>query len=65
LIDEKWFKNKYIALMANAIKKKIPETTRILIVVLGDSTLVAKVIINVDARNTKVPKLKRNLFAPK
>jgi hypothetical protein len=64
LIDEKWFKNKYIALMANAIKKKIPETTRILIVVLGDSTLVAKVIINVDARNTKVPKLKRNLFAP-
>jgi hypothetical protein len=50
--------------MANATKKKIPETTRILVVVLGDSKLVAIVIVKVDARNTKVPKLKRYLFTP-
>jgi hypothetical protein len=50
--------------MLNAIKKKIPETTRIFMVVLGDSKLAPIVIAQDVAIKTKLPKHKIVLFSP-
>tara|TARA_B110000967_G_C18566251_1_gene402596 strand:+ start:395 stop:574 length:180 start_codon:yes stop_codon:yes gene_type:complete len=56
-------KNENIKLLANAIEKKIPETTRTFVVVLDCSKLTPTVITEVVARKTKLPKLNNNLFS--
>ena len=52
-----------IKLLAKAIAKKIPETTRILIVVRDCSKLTPIEIIKVVARKIKLPKLNNILFS--
>ena len=52
-----------IKLLANAITKKIPETTRIFVVVRDCSKLTPIAITKVVARKTKLPKLNNILFS--
>ena len=56
-------KNEKIKLLANAIIKKIPETTRTFVVVRDCSKLTPIVIIKVVARKIKLPKLNNILFS--
>ena len=56
-------KNEKIKLLANAIIKKIPETTRTFVVVRDCSKLTPIVITKVVARKTKLPKLNNILFS--
>jgi len=55
--------NENIKLLTNAIVKKIPETTRMFVVVRDCSKLTPIVVIKVVARKTKLPKLNNNLFS--
>ena len=56
-------KNENIKLLANAIVKKIPETTWMFVVVRDCSKLTPIVIIKVVARKIKLPKLNNILFS--
>ncbi|MGY9042131.1 MAG: hypothetical protein ACKVKZ_07110 [Alphaproteobacteria bacterium] len=56
-------KNENIKLLANAITKKIPDTTRTLVVVRVCSKSTPIVIAKVVARKTKLPTLNNILFS--
>ena len=50
-------------LLVNATRKKIAETVRTLVVVLGRSKLIPIVKSSVSATNKKLPALRSNLFS--